>query len=382
MRLQGHHSDKLYVFFHKIHSATGHDEKWNPLLAEIKELFNSTSASITKHQFSSGHGQRIFQAPIDEQRTIEYNRYFSIRNPWFIASSEYKTGRVMTGDELINTSELKRSDFYRLYLKKHDLFHRLCGVISSQQDHAYVIILHRSKNLPAYDDNDRKLMHQILEHLSLSLNNHWQMINAKGINQMLWSVINHFDHAAFLVETDGSILYQHQDTDKFMPHINGLKISQNKIMPTTAAKRKVLIQALKEMGQINDDEHFEANKIVALTQTHRQQPVIINLRPFGAIYSVQSMDYKKIILLTVKSPVDGLNSLHHCSFAKLFNLTPAQARLCPYVFSGHSLAHAAKALHISENTIRSHLKQIFLKTDTHSQIEVIQLHARLCDEYL
>ena len=382
MEPYGIHSNQLDVLFHSIHSATGHEEKWNPLLSDIKELFKSTSASIAKHQFSSGHGERIYQAPIDEKRTSEYNQSFSIRNPWFISSAEYSTGRVMTGEDLINAAELKRSDFYRFYLKKHKLFHRLCGVIASQSDHAYVIILHRSIDLPGYTDEDKSLLHEILNHLCLSLNNHWQLLSAKGITQMFWSVINHFDHAAFLVELDGSIIYQHQNTEKFMQHIGGITITDNKIKPTTAAKKKILLNALEEMGQVNDDQLFETSKIVALTQTHRQQPVIINLRPFGAIYSVHSMEYKKVILLTIKSPVDELNSLHHCSFSKLFKLTPAQARLCPYVFSGHSLSYAAQALHISENTIRSHLKQIFLKTDTHSQIEVIQLHGRLCDEYL
>jgi DNA-binding CsgD family transcriptional regulator len=35
-------------------------------------------------------------------------------------------------------------------------------------------------------------------------------------------------------------------------------------------------------------------------------------------------------------------------------------------------------LNLSENTVRSHLKQIFQKTDTHGQMELVHLHARVC----
>jgi len=48
------------------------------------------------------------------------------------------------------------------------------------------------------------------------------------------------------------------------------------------------------------------------------------------------------------------------------------------LFTGHSLAGAARLLHVSDNTVRSHLKQIFQKTDTHSQMELVHLHSRIC----
>ena len=43
-----------------------------------------------------------------------------------------------------------------------------------------------------------------------------------------------------------------------------------------------------------------------------------------------------------------------------------------------ALAAIAGTLNVSENTVRSHLKQIFQKTDTHGQMELVHLHARIC----
>jgi len=42
------------------------------------------------------------------------------------------------------------------------------------------------------------------------------------------------------------------------------------------------------------------------------------------------------------------------------------------------LSTIAHSLHVSENTVRSHLKQIFHKTNTHGQMDLVHLHARVC----
>jgi DNA-binding CsgD family transcriptional regulator len=67
-----------------------------------------------------------------------------------------------------------------------------------------------------------------------------------------------------------------------------------------------------------------------------------------------------------------------CAFVRQFGLSPAQARMSSLIVTGHSIASAARELHVSENTARSHLKQIFQKTDTHSQMELVHLHGRIC----
>ncbi len=67
-----------------------------------------------------------------------------------------------------------------------------------------------------------------------------------------------------------------------------------------------------------------------------------------------------------------------CVFARRYELTTAQSRVSSLVFSGESLAQAAQTLCVSENTVRSHLRQIFQKTDTHGQMELVHLHARFC----
>ena len=79
--------------------------------------------------------------------------------------------------------------------------------------------------------------------------------------------------------------------------------------------------------------------------------------------------------------VRGGHDLHDsasCAFARQYDLTSAQAKVSSLVFAGQPLSTIAHSLNVSENTVRSHLKQIFHKTDTHGQMDLVHLHARVC----
>lgn len=58
---------------------------------------------------------------------------------------------------------------------------------------------------------------------------------------------------------------------------------------------------------------------------------------------------------------------------KLFGLTPAEARLLGGLVDGYSLDDAAELFGVSKNTLRNQLNQVFRKTDTSKQSELMRL---------
>ena len=108
-----------------------------------------------------------------------------------------------------------------------------------------------------------------------------------------------------------------------------------------------------------------------------KHPAVVSILAAGRVFEADTGDLAELILVTAKNP--GLDhDLNACSLVKQFGLSPAQARVGVMIVTGHSLAETARKLHVSDNTVRSHLKQIFQKTNTHGQMELVRLHARVC----
>jgi len=57
----------------------------------------------------------------------------------------------------------------------------------------------------------------------------------------------------------------------------------------------------------------------------------------------------------------------------LYDLTPAEAEILRLLAEGRSLEEVAQQRGITMNTVRSQLKQVFAKTDTRRQGELVRL---------
>jgi DNA-binding CsgD family transcriptional regulator len=57
----------------------------------------------------------------------------------------------------------------------------------------------------------------------------------------------------------------------------------------------------------------------------------------------------------------------------LFDLTPAEARVASQVTEGRSIELIALSTGLSHNTVRTHLKSVFLKTGVQRQAELVSL---------
>ena len=58
---------------------------------------------------------------------------------------------------------------------------------------------------------------------------------------------------------------------------------------------------------------------------------------------------------------------------KMYQLTPVETKLVCRLVAGNSLAEAAKTMHVKEQTARSCLKQVFAKTETNRQAELVRV---------
>lgn len=60
---------------------------------------------------------------------------------------------------------------------------------------------------------------------------------------------------------------------------------------------------------------------------------------------------------------------------KLYQLTQSECATVSFLFQGHTVDEVARELSVSINTVRSHMKRIFVKCHVRSQVELVRLLA-------
>ena len=132
----------------------------------------------------------------------------------------------------------------------------------------------------------------------------------------------------------------------------------------TKLLRKLLQDAITspEMGEPKDSP-------VTLPRKAAHNALIVRVVPGPGLECWQSSD-NRTALLTLYDQDAGLE-VNAEVLVKLYGLTRGEAGLATHLVKGKSIEEAAAAMFISPHTARTHLKRIFMKTDTHRQTELV-----------
>ena len=374
-------SPEMDTLIRGIHAAAGCEHRWQHVVSHLRRMFRGRAAMLARHDFATGRGEWLFESPVNPSEHEAYATEYSVRNPWFISSLEYRPGRVMTGDDLIDAEVLHRSDFYRHHLKRLGLYHKLCGVVLRREDVVWCMDLFRGRTQPAFGAQERALFGSILKHLTISFENHRQLASEQTENHALRSLVDRLAPTMFVVDGNGRLLLANASSAEFLENFKGIEIRGGRVAAVSPAENRALFEAIAEAtaGGSGDDS---ATKTFTVFFHAEPWPVVMSIISASVGRLDAFGERHRVAVLVVKDPRPARGDFHCRAFTSLFNLTHSQGRLAGLILAGYNLSRASRMLRVSENTARSHLKQIYLKTDTHSQVELVHLHARICTEHL
>jgi DNA-binding CsgD family transcriptional regulator len=361
---------------HAIHAASVNADAWPGVLGKLCEHLDARVVTLGHHEFTTGSDSAMFESPAAGGFSHDMAT-FSARNPWFLSSEEYVPGRVMTGDELIGTSDLRRTDFYRGFLQPRGLLHLLCGVVDQRARGAHFLSAYRAEDQVAFNAREKAELGVLLDHITLSLESQWRWQAADDLSRALLALTDHDANPAILVTADGEAIYRNPAADHLLERRHGLRLEGTRLVAASPADRRLLSETIARAAQNDPARGAALPSVLTMAGASPMPPVVVVVRAAGQVFTREAGVRRGLVMIAIRGSHAGHDPAT-CVFSRQYELTTAQARVSALVFAGQSLSTISQSLNLSENTVRSHLKQIFQKTDTHGQMELVHLHARVC----
>lgn len=375
---------RLDGLIRRVHAAASDERRWAGALGALRRLMGGRSVILAHHDFALGRGEWLVESPANPDARRAYAAEHSARNPWFMSSLEYRPGRVMTGDEVLHPDELVRTDFYRQHLRRLGWMHRLCGVVARRGDQVWYLDVLRGPGEPTFAVAERHRFRAVLRHVSLSLEQHWSLRDARQMNRALRAVIDELAPAVFVVDARARVLLSNARCEPFLEQCAGLQLRQDRLFAEVHTEQRALLEAVARAAAADPElpGGGAADQVVSLGNGRGLPATVLLVRPAGRLAAAEGGAREGAAVIVGKTQGPTEHDMGRCVFPRLFALTPAQARLAGLVLSGTGLSDCARRLGVSENTVRSHLKQIYQKTDCHGQLDLVRLHAQVCTEFM
>ncbi len=181
-------------------------------------------------------------------------------------------------------------------------------------------------------------------------------------------VLDHLDRGVIVLDANGVVLDANLPGTRILDGRNGMNVRKDRLTFSDAAFDRRFAQLL---AQRRRDPDSVTRAIAARLPRPRAQPYFVLAIPIPP-----HTDARNVAVAVFVYAPDERRDISTELLREIYGLTNAQAEVARQLYAGRTVEHAATALRLSPNTVRTHLKQIFMKCDVKSQAELMRLLAQ------
>lgn len=338
------------------------------VMDSLRNLFSGSRACLTR--FVDGSTQSI-QAVDDQEFLCDEALDTFRRDPFISGIRQIPVGRAFLQDEITDSNSFRRGELFSDWYAPRDMFNGLSGNLTFSDGSNWFLDLQRGRHQANFDRADASALNMIIHHLMRA----WSLV-AKVRREGVETAIAAMDDAVFVIDPAGRVETMNRHANTLLKRDRAtLQVGQMNQLRGRNVRETDRIKALVRSAQASElPENGQLFLRTALAHDDRAPSLSgLFLRAIRLPAAEVASRESQPVLIAVRSISGaGHNELSDL-IAREFGLTPAETRIALAMASGQSLKDAASLAGISFNTARFHLRQVFAKTGTRQQSQLVAL---------
>ncbi|MBJ7542630.1 helix-turn-helix transcriptional regulator [Rhodomicrobium udaipurense] len=189
------------------------------------------------------------------------------------------------------------------------------------------------------------------------------------LDSLLGLALDQFRAGLAVSRADGELVHANSAARAMAEAGWPIQIADGRLCAQSAEHSALLLRGIFEAAQaasLARDKPFE-RELPLSAMPHHGSLAIAMIAPLDA-----TLDGRALVAVHIAT-FPSLNDCELPVVTKCFGLTKAEARTLDHLAKGLSVAAAATALSLSVNTVKTHLQNIFAKTGTARQKDLMKL---------
>ncbi len=355
-------------FVDRIYEAALEQDLWLQLIEELVDRLGATSAALIPR----GDGDGLWTRSAPEVRSEFYTR-FHMSNPLqdsvdrIRSQPGYRPG-VLSNLDLIETSELLRSEYYNAFLRPNGLESLVIIDFGGGGSSGASLDVGRADGRD-FSDDEIRLCRALQPHFVRSFNLGVRLGVSRRPPDPLADGLERSQHAVMLVDEDARISFANAAAEAMLADGSHLTAKAGHLSAATPQATRALQGLIG--AAISPDPALRTGGSMALPRQDGAAPLAVMAAPLRS-ERVALFGARPRAIVCVADLGCGADRTE-ASLRRLFGLTPPEALLARRLLAGLSLNEAAAELELGYRTARSQLERILDKTQTSRQDELVRL---------
>jgi DNA-binding CsgD family transcriptional regulator len=355
-----------------IYDAALDAEHWPTVLEDLVRLTHSNTGTLAEINLANGATKALAAVDIPRKGFFDYEAHYWQQDIWTPKPGTFEVGRVYSSQRTISSDVLLRSRFYHDWMKPLRLFYGLGGIPLVEGQTMLLIGVHRPRSRQrAYGDQDIGLFQQLFPHFRRALQIHHRLDTMAVEREALAETADRLLRGIFTFDVHGRLLWANRTGEEICRQNDGLSIQRGSLTAALPAETRQLQQLLHDAIQTANGGNTSAPDAMLIARPSGRRPYVLLVSPLHV--NRRRIDDQRPTVVVFASDPEWTPEVPAARLSHLYGLTPAEAQLAQQLASGLDLCEIAEASHRTRNTVRTQLKQVFHKTGTRRQAELVRL---------
>lgn len=326
---------------------------WEDMLACVARAVHADTLGFS-YRLDLAVGRPPVSFGIDPPLVARYPHWHTTDRTWSRAMCSKPVGRVW---EVLPRLVLERTTVYREWLEPQRLSHVLHLGISNDPSAALLIGLRRTGR--ALGDGQVALLERLAPHFQRASELHRRLKTAQAVVDAYASMLEALPIGAVLLDERARALQMNRAAEAILHDGRNGSAKHGRLRLASREATEALERACAT---------GEATAVSVRHPSGRVLPVVIVPMRRDVGHPLAGA-----VAIALLGDPDRVPRLSCELLTRLYDLTPAQAAMATLLAEGKSLATSAVVLGITIATARDRLKQIFARTQTRRQADLVRL---------
>lgn len=358
----------------QIYLATTEPERWNAVMERIGRRIGASLAAVHVHAQdgetdpATTVGAWGRKAPPGMR---DYESYYATRNVWVQHGAHLlKPGAILTGEQMCSDEILLRSEFYLDFLRPRDVRYSIRAVLTNDPEPLSYFSAGRPHDARPFGDVQRRILTAVTPHLIQAIRIQSRLEANQSGRYAVTGALERLPLAVIFLDRRCRVIEMNQSARRIVEAGDGLKLERGVLVALDTRAEVQLQQMIFGAAALDSGRLLQHGGALSLPRSGGRHPLSAMVAPTGVTGIFPGSRSARVVVLIEEPARRSTGPL--AAFAKIHKLSPAESGLAARLVGGMSLRQAAAALGVSEHTVRSHLKRVFVKTGVRRQAELVR----------
>lgn len=355
-----------------IYDAAMEPTLWQRALGSICQFVGGSSAALFWHDSATQRSEALYLFNEDAHYTQLYFEKYMPMNPVFPAATFMEAGVVHTTNDIIPQDELEKTQFYKEWIEPQGIVDAIAVNLEKGTMRSSLLNIRTDKNIGMADKCMRQRLELLVPHVQRAVAIGRLFDQGEAKRDALTQTLDHVEAAVVLVGADGTIVHANDPATRMLAE-GKLIAQENGRLRALSREDGVLHNAFASAAK--GDSSVGVQGVAVPLLDGAQQRWLAHVLPLtsgkrkeaGATYDAVAAVFIR------KSPVETPPTLE--TLAKAHKLTATEVRVLACMLKANGVKAMAEMLGLSQATVKTHLHNLFRKTGTRRQSDLVKLLA-------